>query len=72
MSLLRLLAGLLMAVGMTGAWILLALVVMAVSLYIARLVPLTGRSSSAAGRGSEDGDQASAPPEKPSTSVAQP
>jgi hypothetical protein len=43
MGLLRLLAGLLMAVGMTGAWILLALVVMAVSLYIARLVPLTGR-----------------------------
>ena len=44
MSLLRLLAGLLMAVGMTGAWILLALVVMAVSLYLARLVPLAGKS----------------------------
>jgi hypothetical protein len=43
MGVLRLLAGLAMAVGMTGAWILLALVVMAVSLYIARLVPLTGR-----------------------------
>jgi hypothetical protein len=42
-GLLRLLAGLLVAVGITGAWILLALVVMAVSLYIARLVPLTGR-----------------------------
>ncbi len=43
MGVLRLLAGLAMAIGMTGAWILLALVVMAVSLYIARLVPLTGR-----------------------------
>ena len=46
MGLLRLLAGLLMAVGMTGAWILLALMVMAVSLYIAKLVPLTGRHRS--------------------------
>jgi hypothetical protein len=41
-SFLRLLAGLAMAVAMTCAWILLALLVMAVSLYIARLVPLTG------------------------------
>jgi hypothetical protein len=44
MSLLRLFAGLLVAVGMTGAWILLALVVMAVSLYLAKLVPLAGKS----------------------------
>jgi len=40
---LRLLAGLAVAVGMTAGWILLAIVVMGVSLYIARLVPLTGR-----------------------------
>ena len=40
---LRLLAGLLMAVGMTGAWMLLACLVMVVCLYIARLVPMTGR-----------------------------
>jgi len=40
---LRLLAGFVVAIGMTGAWIVLALVVMAVSLYIARLVPLTGK-----------------------------
>ena len=43
MGVLRVVAGLVMAIGMTGAWILLALVVMAVSLYIARLVPLAGR-----------------------------
>ena len=43
MGILRLLAGLAVAVGMTGAWLLLACVVMGVSLYIARLVPLTGR-----------------------------
>jgi hypothetical protein len=43
MGIIRLLAGLAVAIGMTGAWILLALVVMAVSLYIARLVPLTGK-----------------------------
>lgn len=42
-GLLRLLAGLLVTVAITGAWILLALVVMAVSLYIAQLVPLAGR-----------------------------
>jgi hypothetical protein len=32
-----------MAAGMTGAWIVLACLVMVVSLYLARLVPLTGR-----------------------------
>jgi hypothetical protein len=42
-SVLRLLVGLVAAVGMTAAWVLLACVTMAVSLYIARLVPLTGR-----------------------------
>jgi hypothetical protein len=39
----RLLTGLVVAVAMTGAWMLLACVVMAISLYVARLVPLTGR-----------------------------
>ena len=43
MGVFRLLAGLVVAVGMAGAWMLLACVVMAVSLYIARLIPLTGR-----------------------------
>ena len=43
MGLLRVLAGLAMAIGMTGAWMLLALVVAAVTLYILKLVPLTGR-----------------------------
>ena len=43
MGILRLLAGLVMAVGMTGAWMLLAFIVMGVSLYLARLVPLSGR-----------------------------
>jgi hypothetical protein len=43
MSAVRVLIGFAAAVGMTGAWILLALVVMGVSLYIAQLVPLTGR-----------------------------
>jgi len=42
-GILRLLAGLVMAVGLTGAWMLLAIIVMGVSLYLARLVPLTGR-----------------------------
>jgi len=43
MGILRVLTGLVVAIGITGAWILLACVVMVVSLYIARLVPLTGR-----------------------------
>ena len=43
MGIVRLLAGLFVALGMTGAWILLACVVAAVTLYVARLVPLTGR-----------------------------
>ena len=43
MGVFRLLAGLVVAVGITGAWMLLACVVMAVSLYIARLVPLSGK-----------------------------
>jgi hypothetical protein len=43
MGLIRLLVGLLVAVGMTGAWMLLACAVMAVSLWVARLFPLTGR-----------------------------
>ena len=46
MSILRVLIGLAAALGMTGAWLLLACVVMAVSLYIARLIPLTGRRKS--------------------------
>jgi len=37
------LEGLAVAVGMTGAWLLLACAIMGVSLYIARLVPLTGQ-----------------------------
>ena len=45
MGVLRLLIGFAIAVGMTGAWILLALLVMAISLYIAKLVPLTGDGS---------------------------
>jgi hypothetical protein len=40
---LRVLVGLAAAVGMTAAWVLLACAIMGVSLYIARLVPLTGR-----------------------------
>jgi hypothetical protein len=40
---LRLLAGFVVAIGMTGAWMLLACAVMAVSLFIARLVPLAGK-----------------------------
>jgi hypothetical protein len=40
---LRVLVGLATAVGMTVAWVLLACAIMGVSLYIARLVPLTGR-----------------------------
>jgi len=43
MGVFRLLAGLVVAVGMAGAWMLLACVVMAVSLYIVRLVPLAGK-----------------------------
>ena len=43
MGFLRVLAGLAMALGMTGAWMLLALLVAGVTLYIVRLVPLTGR-----------------------------
>jgi hypothetical protein len=40
---LRVVVGLAVAVGMTGVWLLLAIAIMGVSLYIARLVPLTGR-----------------------------
>lgn len=40
---LRVLVGLVAAVGMTAAWLLLAIAIMGVSLYLARLVPLTGR-----------------------------
>jgi hypothetical protein len=54
MGILRALAGLAMAVGMTAAWILLVLVVMAVSLYIARLVPLTGRRKRAPTAATQD------------------
>jgi hypothetical protein len=43
MGVLRVLAGLVMAIGMTGAWILLAVAVMGISLYLVRLVPLAGR-----------------------------
>jgi hypothetical protein len=43
MGVLRVVVGLAVAIGMTGAWVLLACAIMAVSLYIARLVPLTGR-----------------------------
>ena len=43
MGVLRVLAGFAIAAGMTAAWVLLAIIVMGVSLYIARLVPLTGR-----------------------------
>jgi hypothetical protein len=39
----RVLTGLAVAIGVTGAWILLACVVAGVTLYIARLVPMTGR-----------------------------
>ncbi|HEV8210228.1 MAG TPA: hypothetical protein VGP77_08915 [Vicinamibacterales bacterium] len=42
MGVLRVVVGLAVAIGMTGAWVLLACAIMAVSLYIARLVPLTG------------------------------
>jgi hypothetical protein len=40
---LRVFAGFVVAIAMTGAWMLLACAVMAVSLYVARLVPLAGR-----------------------------
>jgi hypothetical protein len=40
---LRVLSGLVVAIGMTGAWMLLACVVAALTLYLARLVPLAGR-----------------------------
>jgi hypothetical protein len=43
MGVLRVLGGLAVAVGMTAVWVLLACATMGVSLYIARLVPLTGR-----------------------------
>jgi hypothetical protein len=43
MGVLRVFAGFVVAIAMTGAWMLLACLVMAVSLYIARLVPLAGR-----------------------------
>jgi hypothetical protein len=43
MGVLRVLAGFAIAAGVAGGWILLAIIVMGVSLYIARLVPLTGR-----------------------------
>ena len=43
MGVVRVLAGFFVAIGMAGAWLLLAIVVMVVSLYIARLVPLAGR-----------------------------
>ena len=43
MGVVRVLAGFAVAIGMTGAWMLLACVVMLLSLYIARLVPLTGK-----------------------------
>jgi hypothetical protein len=52
MSVLRVLAGFAMAAAMTGACILLAVVVMGVSLYIARLVPLTGRRRRSKSQGS--------------------
>ena len=42
MGIVRVIAGLVVAIGMTGAWMLLACAVMAVSLYVARLVPLAG------------------------------
>jgi hypothetical protein len=43
MGIVRLIAGLIVAFAMTGAWMLLACAVMGVCLYVARLVPLTGR-----------------------------
>ena len=43
MGALRVLVGFVVALGMTGAWMLLACVVMALSLYVARLVPLAGK-----------------------------
>jgi hypothetical protein len=48
MGVLRVFAGFVVAIAMTGAWMLLACLVMAVSLYIARLVPLAGRHKSRA------------------------
>jgi hypothetical protein len=39
----RVLLGFVVAIGITGAWMLLACAVMAVSLYVARLVPLAGK-----------------------------
>jgi hypothetical protein len=40
---LRVFVGFVAAIGMTGAWMLLAIVVMGICLYIARLVPLAGK-----------------------------
>ncbi len=45
MGVVRVLIGFAVAMGMTAAWILLACLVMAISLYIARLIPLSGRKS---------------------------
>jgi hypothetical protein len=46
MGVIRVLAGFVIAVGMAGAWMFLACVVMLASLYIARFVPLTGKHRS--------------------------
>jgi hypothetical protein len=43
MGVLRVLAGLIVAAGMTAAWMLLACAVMVVSLYVSRLFPLAGK-----------------------------
>jgi hypothetical protein len=43
MGLLRVFGGIIVALIAAGSWLLLACVVMVVCLYIARLVPLTGR-----------------------------
>jgi hypothetical protein len=43
---LHVLGAFVVAIGMTGAWMLLACAVMAVSLYVARLVPLAGKRRS--------------------------
>lgn len=43
MGFLRVLGGIVVALVAAGTWMLLACVVMMVCLYIARLVPLTGR-----------------------------
>jgi hypothetical protein len=45
MGVIRVLVGFAIAMGITVAWILFACLVMGISLYVSRLIPLGGRES---------------------------